>query len=100
MEATEATEPIDRIDPAEPIDRIDPAEPIDKIDPAEPIDRIDPVDPMLSSEPTEPAGRGERRSAFPMPRFSHPGATAPRLRRQWDHDRADLARLGACGTGW
>jgi len=35
-EASDPTEPIDRIEPADPIDRIDPAEPIDSVDPAEP----------------------------------------------------------------
>jgi hypothetical protein len=57
MEATDPTEPIERIDPAEPMHRIEPAEPIDK---------IDPLDPMLSSEPAEP---GEL-SVFPMQGFS------------------------------
>jgi len=44
-EQAEATEPIDRIDPAEPIDRIDPAEPMERMDPLDLMDRIEPGDP-------------------------------------------------------
>ena len=62
MEATAATDPIDRTDPAEPMHRIEPAEPMDK---------IDPLDPMLRSEPAEPADRREV-SVFAMLGFSHP----------------------------
>jgi len=61
MDATEPTEPIDRIDPAEPMHRIEPVEPIDK---------IDPLDPMLSSEPAEPAARSAV-SVFLIVGFSH-----------------------------
>jgi hypothetical protein len=70
-DATEANEPIERIDPADPILRIDPLEPIDRIDPVEPMDRIEPVEPMLSSDPAEPSELSEL-DASPMRGFSHP----------------------------
>jgi hypothetical protein len=61
MEAVEATEPIDKTDPAEPMLRIEPVEP---------IDRMDPVDPMLRIEPAEPAECCEL-CAIPISGFSH-----------------------------
>jgi hypothetical protein len=68
MDAAEATDPIERIDPAEPML---------KIEPVEPIDRIDPVDPMLRIEPADPAGCCELR-AIPICGFSHyPAGSAP-----------------------
>jgi hypothetical protein len=70
-DATEANEPMERIDPADPMDRIDPVEPIDRIDPVEPMDRIDPLEPMLISDPAEPSEFSEL-DASPMPGFSHP----------------------------
>ena len=62
MDAAEATDPIERIDPAEPML---------KIEPVEPIDRIDPLDPMLRIEPADPPGCCGLRTV-PMPGLCHP----------------------------
>jgi hypothetical protein len=44
MLPAEATEPIERTDPAEPMLRIEPVEPMDRIDPLEPMLKIEPVE--------------------------------------------------------
>jgi DnaK suppressor protein len=75
---------MDATDPTEPIERMDPAEPIDRIEPAEPIDKIEPLEPRLRIDPAEPAERVHAEPAsVRMRAFSHPPGTRPAPRPAW-----------------